>query len=104
LASDEGCTEGTTCLDLFPGTCPISLTALVVFVVGTAGCVMVIIIYFTRTHHEKDNVTVEDADHDEGDILLAETPPRSKKLSRRKKDGEETESDELVEDIAEVSL
>lgn len=84
LASDEGCVEASECLDLFPGTCPISLSALVVFVIGTAGCVMVIIIFFTRTHHPLDNVgSIDEYNEDEsddktignnteGDILLAE--------------------------------
>jgi len=62
VASDEHCQETPSCLDLFPGTCPISLTALVVFVVGTASCVMVLIIFFTKARHIEDNIIAPEDD------------------------------------------
>jgi len=112
LASDEGCDEARKCLDIFPGTCPISLTALVVFVVGTAGCVMVIIIFFTRTHHPLDNKVVinisddiendlvdnANNDDDDGEILLVDknTDINSKSYLRRQSTiGKDKENDIL---------
>jgi len=72
LSTDERCNSVPVCLDVFPGTCPISLTALVVFVVGTAGFVMVLIIFFTRTRHvddnEEDDFTNELVNNDEDEV------------------------------------
>jgi len=101
LASDEQCHETPKCLDLFPGTCPISLTALVVFVVGTASCVMVLIIFFTRARHEEDNIHRE-TDEDEADEDHPLTDSTRDDIKLTKRNGKDSNTNGEGADVGEI--